>query len=242
MDRSIRVALTVAWFLTTETVVVAAAVLPALLAGATLHRVVDAPAAIRLALLALLVVPGIFVSGLLLLLLSAGVCRLMKWRTPRNADLAIEPLEWPLLRWVCYAACTHVATILVGSWLRASPVWSWYLRANGARIGRGVYVNSTNLSDHNLLELDDGVVIGSGVHLSGHTVEHGRLITGGVRVGRGAVVGVGSVVGIDVDIGAGAQVGALSLVPKHARLAEGVTYRGIPVRRLEDHSSGEKGR
>lgn len=241
MGRTLRMLLAMGWILAAESLIIAGAVLPALVGGSLLLHATDAPPAVRLALVALMLIPGVIVSGVLVLVLSALVCRVMGWRTPRDADLPIEPLEWPLLRWVCYAACTHVANVLVGSWLRASPIWAWYLRANGARIGRGVYVNSTNLSDHNLLELGDGVIIGSGVHLSGHTVEHGHVITGRVRIEDHAVVGIGSVVGIDVVIGARAQIGALSLVPKHARLAGGITYAGVPVRPLDVHSSREKG-
>jgi carbonic anhydrase/acetyltransferase-like protein (isoleucine patch superfamily) len=52
-------------------------------------------------------------------------------------------------------------------------------------------------------------------------------------LGRNVTIGVGSVIGIDVVIGAGTQVGALSLVPKHARLAEQSSYAGIPVQRVD---------
>jgi carbonic anhydrase/acetyltransferase-like protein (isoleucine patch superfamily) len=54
-----------------------------------------------------------------------------------------------------------------------------------------------------------------------------------VRLGRNVTIGVGSVIGIDVEIGAETQVGALSLVPKHARLAPGAVYAGAPVRRID---------
>jgi len=40
-------------------------------------------------------------------------------------------------------------------------------------IGRGVHINSLAVNDHNLLEFGDRVVVGGGVHLSGHTVEDG---------------------------------------------------------------------
>jgi carbonic anhydrase/acetyltransferase-like protein (isoleucine patch superfamily) len=83
-----------------------------------------------------------------------------------------------------------------------------------------------------ILELGDDVVIGSDVHLSAHTVEAGMLTTAPVRLGRGVTVGVGSVVEIGATIGDGAQVGALSVVPKHARLAPGGIYVGAPARRL----------
>lgn len=228
-----RLYVAIAWLLATETLVLAGAALPVLVLWMLLRERAAAGGDSVPWLMALAILPGLVTFGLLLLVLSAGATRLMRWRTPADASLILGELEWPLLRWGCYAACTHVATILAGSWLRGSPVWTWYLRANGAAVGRGVYVNSLNVFDHNLLSFADGAVIGSGVHLSGHTVEHGRLVTGRVRVGARATLGVQCVVGIDVQVGDGTHVGALSLVPKHARLEAGAAYCGVPARRVE---------
>jgi acetyltransferase-like isoleucine patch superfamily enzyme len=111
-------------------------------------------------------------------------------------------------------------------------MWTAYLRLNGARIGRRVYVNALAVSDHNLLEFGDDVVIGGDAHISGHIVEGGMLKTAPVRLGRGVTIGLGSVISIGVDAGSHSQVGALSLVPKHTRLEGGATYVGTPVRRL----------
>jgi acetyltransferase-like isoleucine patch superfamily enzyme len=99
-----------------------------------------------------------------------------------------------------------------------------------------VYVNSLFVSDHNLLEFADDVVIGSEVHLSGHTVEGGVVKTARVRLGRDVTIGIGSVVDIGVTIGDGTQIGALSFVPKHTALESGGVYAGIPVRRIEQRT------
>jgi tetrahydrodipicolinate N-succinyltransferase len=92
---------------------------------------------------------------------------------------------------------------------------------NGARLGRGVYINSLAINDHNLLHFGNRVVIGDGVHLSGHTVEHGVVRTARVRLGDEVTIGLGTVVGIGVEAGARAHVGALSFVSKFSRLAVG---------------------
>ena len=83
-----------------------------------------------------------------------------------------------------------------------------------------------------LLEFGDDVVIGAGVHLSGHTVERGELRTAAVRLGNGVTVGVRANVEIRVEAGPGCQIGALSAVPKFARLAGHTAYVGIPARPL----------
>ena len=139
------------------------------------------------------------------------------------------------MRWARYMVASHMVRVLAGGMFRGSPIWTAYLRLNGAKIGKGVYVNSLFVSDHNLLEFGDDVVIGSEVHLSGHTVEGGVVKTGRVRLGRQVTIGLGTVIDIGVTIGDSCQVGALSLVPKHTTLEPGETYAGVPVRRLEDH-------
>jgi acetyltransferase-like isoleucine patch superfamily enzyme len=137
------------------------------------------------------------------------------------------------MTWARYMAATHVVRQLAGPLFRGSPIWTAYLRLNGARIGRRVYVNTLFISDHNLLEFGDDVVIGAEAHISGHTVEGGVLRTAGVRLDRRVTVGLGSVIDIDVDAGPDCQVGALSLVPKHTKLEAGAVYAGIPARRIE---------
>ena len=189
---------------------------------------------IRIVLLSMSLLPAYLLFAVMLMVLSAAATRVLGWRTPAGAELRIADLEWPVLRWARYAMSTHVVRVLAGTWLRATPLWSFYHRLNGARVGRRVYLNSVTLSDHNLLEFGDDVVIGAGVHLSGHVVEGGLLKTGHVRLGRGVTVGVGTMVEIDVTVGADTQVGALSVVPKHRTHAAHAIYGGVPVQRLDE--------
>jgi serine acetyltransferase len=136
------------------------------------------------------------------------------------------------MRWVHYMTATHIVRLVAGTLFRGSPIWTAYLRANGARIGRRVFVNTLSIADHNLLELGDDVVIGADVHISGHTVEQGLVKTAHVRIASNVTVGLGSIIDVDVEIGPRCQVGALTFVPKHARLEADAVYVGIPARRM----------
>lgn len=143
--------------------------------------------------------------------------------------MPIADLDWPLLRWVRYAASIHLARIIAGTLFRGTPLWSIHLRLYGARLGRRVYINSLGISDYNLIECGDDVVIGGAVHLAGHTVEGGVVKTARVRIGHDVTIGLGSVIEIGVEIGPNSQVGALSFVPKHTTLAGGHVYAGAPA-------------
>lgn len=182
---------------------------------------------------AMMLAPAYVAFALALMGLSAATTALCGWRTPPHAEMRIADLDWPLLDWVRYMVSTHVVRFCVGDLFRATPVWTLYHRLNGARIGRAVYINSLSVVDDNLLEMGDHVVIGHGVHLSGHTVERGVVRTGAVQLGPDVTIGVGSVVSIGVEIGPGTQVGALSVVPKYQRLEGGAVFGGAPVRRLD---------
>jgi acetyltransferase-like isoleucine patch superfamily enzyme len=236
-SKGIRRALRVAWALASvfvvESVVLGLAVLPAALFWDWHLGLTFRAPWMRIVFLAMAFIPTYVLFALALMVLSATSARLFGWRTPREAQLRITDLDWPLLDWGRYVISTHVVRMLAGAPFRATPVWAAYLRLNGARVGRGAFVNSLALFDHNLLEIGDGAVIGSDVHMSGHTVERGVVKTAAVRVGRNVTIGVESVVEIGVEIGDGAQVGALSFVPKFARLEAGKTYVGIPVHPID---------
>lgn len=150
---------------------------------------------------------------MILMPVSAIVSRILGWRTPPRAEMRIADLEWPLLDWVRSVAANHVVRVLAGQLLRGTPPWTAYLRLSGARIGRRVYVNSLSVSDYNLLEFGDDVVIGADAHIAGHTVERGVVKTAFVKLGPGVMVGVGSIVDIGVTVGAGCQIGVSASCP-----------------------------
>jgi acetyltransferase-like isoleucine patch superfamily enzyme len=187
---------------------------------------------VRIIVLGAAFVPAYGLFAVSLMVLSALSTRWLGWRTPARSEMRITALEWPLLNWVRYMVSVHIVRLFAGSVFRATPLWTFYLRLNGARLGRGVYINSLAVNDHNLLEFGDRVVIGDGVHLSGHTVEGGVVRTSAIRLGDEVTIGLGTVIGIGVEAGARCQVGALSLVPKFSRLTSDTTYVGAPVRAL----------
>lgn len=215
-----------------ESFVFALSILPAALFWEWHFRWPYATDWLRIFVLALSFVPAYLLFAFCLMVFSAFFSRLLGWRSPADAEMRLGDLEWPLLRWARYQVSQHIVRLFAGAFYRSTPVWSFYLKLNGAKLGRGVFVNSLGMMDHNLLDFGDHVVVGSDVHLSGHTVEAGIVKTARVRLGNNVTIGTGSVVGIGVEIGDNTQVGALSVVPKHRKLMADSTYVGVPVRRL----------
>lgn len=228
-----RMAWTIITVLAVESLVFGLSVLPAALFWDVFFARDYPTRPIAIVVLSMAFIPTYLIFAFVLMVLSAVTTGVLGWRTPRDTEMRLADIDWRLCNWARYMASIHVVRLFAGAVFRATPLWALYLKLNGARLGRGVYVNSLAVNDHNLLEFDDHVVIGDGVHLSGHTVERGLVKTATVRLGRNVTIGLGSVVGIGVEAGPGCQVGALSLVPKYTKLEGNTTYVGTPVRKLE---------
>lgn len=230
--RRARVVWAVATIIITECVVLGLAVLPAVSFWTWLHDWSPIPEWAQVLAMAMAFVPAYIVFALGVALLSALAVRVYGWQTPGGLDERLADMSWPVLNWGRYLMTIHVVRVFSGPVFRSTPLWVMYLRFNGARIGRAVWVNSLKLMDHSLLEFGDQVVIGSDAAVSGHIIEHGRLKTAPVRLGERVTIGIGSVVGIGTTVGPGTQVGALSVVPKFSVLEPDATYAGAPVRRI----------
>ena len=233
----VRFAWTVASLFVVESLILALAIWPAAAFFQWHLRWEISPWLLRGVLLSAATVPAYLIFAHLLMVLSALSCRLLGWRPEPDQTMRIADLDWPLLNWARYSVVSHVVRLLVGPALRATPMWTWYLRLDGAKIGRNVWVNSLGVTDHCLLSLGDDVVIGAGAHLSGHTAERGAIRTAAIELGSGTTVGLNSIVGIGVTTGPDCQIGALSYVPKHRRLDGGVTYAGVPVEPVRTEAS-----
>jgi acetyltransferase-like isoleucine patch superfamily enzyme len=204
------------------------------------HSTWGLPEPLNTLVLAMASVPAYLVFAVLLMALSAIVVRLLGWRPTAPSEMPIAELGWPLCNWARYQISTHVVSYLTGGLLRSTPVWSMYMRLNGAKLGRRVWVNSLGVTDHCLLEFGDDVVIGAGVHLSGHTVEHGVVLTAPVRIGAGSTIGVNAHIEIGAEIGPHCQIGSLAMVPKHSVLPGPGVYVGVPARRVDEHEAGTR--
>jgi len=227
-----RIAWAVATLLVVQSIVCGLAVLPVLVVWESLLAWTTGRPTAQAVAVSFAVVPSYALFAIALMFGSAAATRATGWRTQPNAQMRLADLDWPLLDWVRYMVATHIVRLFAGTLFRGTPIWSAYLRLNGARVGRRVYVNSLGVSDHNLLEFGDDVVIGGDVHLSGHTVEGGFVKTAPVRLNDRVTVGLGSVISIGVTVGSDVQIGALSLVPKHVALEGGHVYVGVPARPL----------
>ena len=172
-----RIAWTLASLVAVQIMVCGVSAAPVVLIWQWLVSVAPSHPGARWALFSVAIAPSYVLFALCLMTVSPLAMRLLKWRTPPNAEMRIADMDWALMQWVRYGASIHLVRVIAGSLVRGTPLWTGHLRLNGAQLGKRVYVNSLAVSDYNLIECGDDVVIGDAVHLSGHTVEGGVVKT-----------------------------------------------------------------
>ena len=230
--QALRFGWTIVSIFVVESLVVGTAALPTV-AFFDWHASLDlSPRILRIFIVSMALIPAYVIFAVMLMAVSALAMRVLGWRPPKEGEFEIAKLEPELCNWARYMISTYVVRTLVGPFTQATLVWTWYMRLNGAKIGRRVWVNSLGVTDHCNIELGDDVVIGAGVHLLAHTVERGVVLIAPVRVGSGSTIGINSHVQIGVDIGDSCQIGSMSLVPKFSQLRGPGTWVGLPVEKL----------
>ena len=171
-----------------------------------------------------------------LLFMSGMTQRIIHVRIPADKDKIVDKLEsWTTVRWAVCAhlhRCTH--PVLVHT--IPSPICNAYYRLAGARIGKGVQINSINLNDPSVISIEDKVVIGGRSVINGHLVEKGQLILARVNLKKGCLIGAGTTIQPGVTVGEGAVIATNGLVGKWKNIPAGEVWAGLPVKLLKESS------
>ncbi|HUR68851.1 MAG TPA: hypothetical protein VM370_06350 [Candidatus Thermoplasmatota archaeon] len=189
-------------------------------------------------IIAMSLIPAYLIFSLTLMFASAGFNRLMGWKT-EEGEYPIYEYDWRVVKWACYNGSISVVRIFCGEPMRVTPFWTMYLKANGAKIGPKVYVNTARLNDHNLLILEERAVVGGDAKLIAHLAEKGMIKAQPVILRKRAVLGINSVVGPGVEIGEGSAVGARSFVPKGTKIPPNQAWGGVPARPIKQYEEDE---
>ncbi|MFI0166287.1 Pls/PosA family non-ribosomal peptide synthetase [Streptomyces sp. NPDC017082] len=114
--------------------------------------------------------------------------------------------------------------------LAGTPLYVLYLRALGARIGKGVTILSRSVPVcTDLLTIGAGTVIRKDSFFLGYRAHAGRIQTGRVSLGRDAFVGEKTVLDIDTALGDGAQLGHSSALHRGQSVPDGERWHGSPA-------------
>ena len=125
---------------------------------------------------------------------------------------------------------TLVQRNLLALLFAGSPLYVLYLRALGARVGRGVVILSRNVPVcTDLLTIGAGTVIRKDAFFSGYRAHDGHIETGPVSIGRHAFVGEQTVIDIGGSMGDRAQLGHSSSLHSGQAVPDGEHWHGSPA-------------
>ncbi|GLX50958.1 hypothetical protein Shyhy01_39080 [Streptomyces hygroscopicus subsp. hygroscopicus] len=114
--------------------------------------------------------------------------------------------------------------------LAGTPLYVLYLRALGARIGKGVTILSHTLPVcTDLVTIGAGTVIRKDSFILGYRAHAGRIQTGRVTLGEGVFVGEKTTLDIDTSMGDGSQLGHASALHRGQSVPAGERWHGSPA-------------
>jgi hypothetical protein len=119
------------------------------------------------------------------------------------------------LPWFYHNALTYLVRYSILDFVTPSPINIYFFKAMGMKIGKGVMINSSNISDPCLIRLEDHVTIGGSAYLMAHYGMKGFLIIDKLVIKKGAMLGLASKVLGGVTIGERAVVAPnVAVLPK----------------------------
>jgi non-ribosomal peptide synthetase-like protein len=204
---------------------------PVMFSAALAVLVLAVLAALRAAggwwLAALFAGPVLLVAGLL----ACAATTAMKWLLVGRYRAAERPL-WSSFVWRTELADMFVEVLAV-PWLIGSaggtPLLTAWLRSMGAKIGRGVWLETYWLPESDLVRLGDGATINRGCVVQTHLFHDRVMRLDEVRIETGATLGPHGIVLPGASIGAHTTIGPGSLVTRGDEVPAHSRWLGNPI-------------
>lgn len=172
----------------------------------------------------------ILISMLISVAMTAIVI-VIKWATMGAYGPTVQPMwSWWAMRTEAVAVMYWgMAGKVLLDHLRATPFLPWVLRLFGAKIGKGVYMDMTDITEFDCVTVGDFCAINGLSALQTHLYEDRVMKVGRVTVGRGVTIGAGTTVLYDTHVGDYARLGPLTLVMKGESIPPHSEWAGSPA-------------
>jgi non-ribosomal peptide synthetase-like protein len=177
-------------------------------------------------------IPTLFPALYLGFVLSAGAFVLaLKWVVigryrPTNAPL------WSLFVWrseLVTSTYENLAVPLLLEPLRGTPWLNVYLRLMGCKVGRRVFCDTTDITEHDLVSIGDDAALNENAGLQTHLFEDRIMKVSAVDIRERATIGSLAITLYDTTVEPEAQLGDLSVLMKGERLPEATAWEGSPA-------------
>jgi non-ribosomal peptide synthetase-like protein len=162
---------------------------------------------------------------------AGGVAVVAKWLVVGRITAIEHPL-WSSFVWRNEVSDTFVETVAAPWFARAAsgtPVMNLWLRALGAKIGRGVWCETYWLPEADLVTLGDGVSVNRGCVLQTHLFHDRIMQMDTVVLREGATLGPGGIVLPGSTVGERSTLGPASLVMRAETVPADTRWLGNPI-------------
>ncbi len=112
--------------------------------------------------------------------------------------------------WLMHNALTYLVRYTFLEYLTASPFNTLFYKMMGMKVGRGVIINTANISDPCMIQLDDYVTIGGSVTMFAHYGMQGYMIVDRVHIKERTTIG------LKASIFGGVTIGARNIIAPHS--------------------------
>ncbi|ORX96490.1 hypothetical protein K493DRAFT_300898 [Basidiobolus meristosporus CBS 931.73] len=174
-------------------------------------------------------------------LLAIGACcfvLLAKWILIGTYAAREAPL-WSSFVWrteLVTALHEGIASRQLLQSLRGTPFVSFWFRLLGCHIGKRVWMDTLQITEHDLIHIEDDVSIGADTILQTHLFEDRIMKMDHLVIGRRSNIGASSVILYGTTLEEDVSIGSLSLVMKGETLPTHTTWNGIPLQHARDGS------
>jgi len=163
-------------------------------------------------------VTSYFIYGLALIFVMPLFNFLMPFRLKPFRGMYYSLTSVP---WYFHNAFTYIVRYTFLEFITPTPLNMLFYKMMGMKIGKGAHINTTNISDPALIEIEDKVTIGGSVHIIAHYASKGFLIVEPVKIRKGATIGLKATVMGDVEIGEGAVIAPHEVILPKSRIPAG---------------------
>jgi non-ribosomal peptide synthetase-like protein len=156
---------------------------------------------------------------------------------------AVKPL-WSAYVWfneVVNALYEATAAPLLAPML-GTPYAAWFLRLLGCQIGKWVFLETTLLSEFDLMKIGDRAALNLGSTVQSHLFEDRVMKSDTIEVGDFCSIGNMAVVLYGTSMGSGSVLGPLSVLMKGESLPNWSRWHGIPSQPMEWPATRQQGR
>lgn len=139
---------------------------------------------------------------------------------------------WTPFVWISEAVTNLYESMAVPNFLnglRGTPMLPFALRLLGARVGRGVFLNTTDLTEFDCVSIGDEAELNAWCGPQTHLFEDRVMKIGLVVIGAQVTVGARSTILYDTSVGDQVHLGPLTLVAKGERLPAATRWTGSPA-------------